>query len=71
MRLRVKPIWLVMGLAMGPAMVATAGELPYFHVSSHDPGSWPDIFSSVGFEAQSAEKAHILVARAGSPVSAE
>lgn len=50
---------------------ASAGELPYFHVNSRDAGSWPEIFSSVGFEPQAAEKAHILVARAGSAVSAE
>jgi hypothetical protein len=53
------------------ALSAGAGELPYFHVNTRDAGSWPEIFSSVGFEPQSAEKAHILVARAGSPVSAE
>jgi hypothetical protein len=69
MRLRVK---------VGPAIAmmclagsVSAGELPYFHVNSRDAGSWTEIFSSVGFEPQPAEKAHILVARAGSAVSPE
>jgi hypothetical protein len=53
------------------AATASAGELPYFHVISRDAASWPEILSSVGFEAQTAEKAHILVARAGTPTSAE
>ncbi|MGA3237817.1 MAG: hypothetical protein ABSG03_16105 [Bryobacteraceae bacterium] len=53
------------------ALAASAAELPYFHVISRDAGSWPEIFSSVGFEAQTEEKAHILVARGGSPASAE
>src|SRR5271155_3041 len=58
-------------LVFGLVAVVHAGELPYFHVISHDGGSWPEIFSSVGFEAQTAEKAQILVARAGSAASAE
>jgi hypothetical protein len=53
------------------ALAASGAGLPYFHVISRDAGSWPEIFSSVGFEAQTAEKAHILVARGGSPASAE
>jgi hypothetical protein len=53
------------------ASFVQAAELPYFHVISRAAGSWPEIFSSVGFESQAAEKAHILVARAGSPASAE
>ncbi len=58
-------MWLA-GMAM-----AYAGELPYFHVLSQAAGSWPQVFSSVGFEPQPAETAHILIARSGSPVSAE
>lgn len=42
---------------------AFAGELPYFNVMAHDAGSWPQIFSSVGFEQQA--NAHVFVARAG------
>jgi len=52
-------------------VAASAGELPYFHVMARDAGSWPEIFSSIGFESQTAEKAHILIARSGSPASAE
>jgi hypothetical protein len=53
------------------AAAASGADLPYFHVVSRDAGSWPEILSSVGFEPESAAKAHILVARAGSPASAE
>jgi hypothetical protein len=52
-----------------PALHAAA--LPYFSILSEDAGSWPDILSSVGLERQPASKAHIFVARAGSPASAE
>jgi len=53
------------------AVAASAAELPYFHVIARDAGSWPEILSSIGFESQPAEKARILIGRAGSPASAE
>src|ERR1700683_294494 len=70
MRLRGRNL-LGCALAAWVLAAANAGELPYFHVISRDGGSWPEIFSSVGFEAQTAERAHLLVARAGSPAAAE
>jgi hypothetical protein len=48
---------------------AAAGELPYFNVLARDAGSWPQIFSSVGFEPHA--DAHIFVARAGAPASSD
>jgi hypothetical protein len=48
-----------------------AAALPYFSILSDDAGSWPDILSSIGLERQPASKAHIFVARAGAPASAE
>ncbi|HUB80157.1 MAG TPA: hypothetical protein VMB03_15230 [Bryobacteraceae bacterium] len=51
--------------------VLHAAALPYFSVLSDDPGSWPDILSSIGLERQPASQAHIFVARAGAPASAE
>ena len=53
----------------GPALRAAA--LPYFSVLSEDAGSWPAILSSIGLERQPSSVAHIFVARAGSPASAE
>ena len=44
-------------------LFASAGELPYFQVLARDAGSWPQIFSSIGFQAQAAAKAHVFVAR--------
>jgi hypothetical protein len=48
-----------------------AAALPYFSVLSGDAGSWPEILSSIGLQRQPASQAHIFVARAGSPASAE
>src|SRR5580658_2829136 len=54
------------------AAAAQAADLPYFHVISREAGSWPEIFSSIGFEAEAnAGKAHVLIARTGTPASAE
>ena len=50
---------------------AHAAALPYFSILSDDAGSWPDILSSIGLQRQPASKAHIFVARAGAPASAE
>jgi len=50
---------------------AHAAALPYFSILSDDAGPWPDILSSIGLERQPASKAHIFVARAGAPASAE
>jgi len=52
-----------------PALHAAA--LPYFSVLSDDAGAWPDILSSIGLERRPASQAHIFVARAGAPASAE
>ena len=62
-------ITLFLLLLIVPALRAAA--LPYFSVLSEDAGSWPDILSSIGLERQAASKAHIFVARAGAPASAE
>jgi hypothetical protein len=48
-------------------LLVSAGELPYYDVLARDPGSWPQIFSSIGF--QQSANAHILVSRAGSPAA--
>ena len=48
-----------------------AAALPYFSVLSDDAGSWPEILSSIGLERQPASQAHVFVARAGAPASAE
>ena len=50
---------------------AVAADLPYFAVLSNEPGAWPRILSSIGFESQPAGTAHVFVARAGSPASVE
>src|SRR5208283_1122985 len=56
-------------LLASPAIRAAA--LPYFSVLSDDAGSWPDILGSIGLERQPASQAHVFVARAGAPASAE
>jgi hypothetical protein len=48
-----------------------AAALPYFSILSDDAGAWPDILSSIGLERQPASQAHVFVARAGAPASAE
>jgi hypothetical protein len=50
-------------------MVISAGELPYFNVLGRDAGSWPQVFSSVGFQQHA--DARIVVARAGSAATRE
>ena len=65
MDIRAASLFLVISAA------AHAAALPYFSVLSDDAGSWPDILSSIGLERQPASKAHIFVARAGAPASAE
>ena len=55
-------------LLAGPALGAA---LPYFAILSDDAGAWPGILSSIGLERQPASQAHIFVARAGAPASAE
>ena len=64
MRLRLASL-----LLLAPALHSAA--LPYFSVLSDDAGSWPAILSSIGLQQQPASKAHIFVARAGAPASAE
>jgi hypothetical protein len=49
-------------------LLASGGELPYFQVLARDAGSWPQIFSSIGFQAQA--NAHVFVARPGTPAAA-
>jgi hypothetical protein len=66
MRLRAASLFFLLA---GPALHSAA--LPYFAILSDDAGSWPDILSSIGLENQPASKAHIFVARAGAPASAE
>lgn len=53
------------------AAAAHSAGLPYFSVLSEDAGPWPAILSSIGLQQQPASKAHIFVARAGAPASAE
>jgi hypothetical protein len=65
MRLRVASLLLL------SVSAAHAAALPYFSILSDDAGPWPDILSSIGLERQPASKAHIFVARAGAPASAE
>ena len=67
MRSRIKA---VVGLFL-PLVFASAAELPYFAILSEDAGAWPAILSSIGLERQPAGLAHIFVARAGAPGSAE
>lgn len=66
MRLRVKEALLAMALLL--ASGAHGAELPYFQVMARDGGSWPQIFSSIGFEAR--PDAHVFVARPGAAASA-
>jgi len=65
MRLRAASLLLLAGAGLH------AAALPYFSILSDDAGSWPNILSSIGLERQPASKAHIFVARAGAPASAE
>ena len=60
----------IFALLLGSATLR-GGALPYFSVLSDDAGSWPDILRSIGLEPQAASAAHIFVARAGTPASAE
>jgi len=53
------------------AASGAAAEMPYFSVLSDDAGAWPEILSSVGFQAKPAGLAHIFVARSGAPGSSE
>ena len=66
MRIRVVSLLLLLAC---PAVHAAA--LPYFSILSADAGPWPEILSSIGLERQPAAQAHIFVAPAGSPASAE
>ncbi|MBZ5727937.1 MAG: hypothetical protein LAP87_23450 [Acidobacteriia bacterium] len=54
-------------------LIASAGlraaGLPYYTVLSAEPGAWPAILSSIGFQAQPAPLARISVARPGAPAS--
>ena len=65
MRLRVASLLLL------SVSAAHAAALPYFSILSDDAGAWPDILGSIGLERQPASKAHVFVARAGAPASAE
>ena len=53
------------------ASSAMAADLPYFMVLSADPGAWPEILSAIGLESRPAARAHVFVARAGSPAALE
>ena len=48
-----------------------APDLPFFCVLNDDPGAWPAILSSVGFQQQPAGLARIFVAREGAAASPE
>ena len=58
--------WLLLALPFA----LPAAELPYFHVMARDPGAWPQVLESIGYQPQDAAAAHILVARPGAPASA-
>jgi hypothetical protein len=58
-------------LVLACALSAAAAEMPYFSVLSDDPGAWPEILSSIGFQAKPAGLAHVFVARSGAPGSSE
>jgi hypothetical protein len=53
------------------AIPLCGANLPYFCVLSNDPGAWPEILSSVGFQRQPAGLARIFVARPGAAASPE
>ena len=53
------------------ALPVHALNLPYFSVLADDPGAWPEILSSVGFQRQPAGVSRIFVARAGAAASVE
>ncbi len=52
---------------MALPLAVSAAELPYFNVLARDPGAWPQVLESVGYQSQEAAAAHVLVARAGAP----
>lgn len=56
-------------IALLAVSVGKASELPYFEVIARDAGSWPQIFSSIGFERR--PEARVFVARAGTAASPE
>jgi len=61
-----------LGLLALSAALASAAELPSFSVlTPDDPGAWPEILSSVGIQRHPTSTARILVARSGTPASAE
>ena len=60
---------LLLMLVMLAPLLVSAGELPYYNVLARDPGSWPQIFSSIGLEQS--PNAHVFVARAGAPAAAD
>ena len=49
----------------------TGASASGFRVLSEDPGAWPQVLSSVGFQAQPSGPAQIFVLRAGAPASPE
>ncbi|MGA2329568.1 MAG: hypothetical protein ABSH05_25190 [Bryobacteraceae bacterium] len=55
------------------ALTATAVARPlFFQISGQDPGSWPEILSSVGFQPQTGDSsADVYVLRAGAALPAE
>jgi hypothetical protein len=61
---------LPIGMLLFAAPFARAA-LPYFTVLADEPGSWPAIFSSIGFQRQPPASAHIFVTRSAAPASAE
>lgn len=70
-RLRVPAMRFLAAATLLCASLASAADLPYFAVLSQDAGAWPDILSSIGLQRQPAGLAHIFVARAGTPASAD
>src|ERR1041385_4552816 len=73
MRSVIKYTWRLLPVLLWSAPVARPAvpSLPYFAVLSDDVGAWPEVLSSVGFQRQPAGLAHVFVARAGAPASAE
>jgi hypothetical protein len=53
------------------SLISLAVLLPYFSVLSENPGAWPEILSSIGFEARPPGVAKVFVTRAGAPASQE
>jgi hypothetical protein len=52
------------------ALAACAAAPPTFHAGGGGAGAWPEILGSVGFQPASADRASILVVRAGDPMPA-